>query len=196
MIKAIIFDMNGVFIRDAGPLSLRIEKRFGVSAYEIYPLIKDILHRVRKPGADSRPLWQPLLDCLNTSYDDFFNLWFEGESLNEDLLQFAKELKKQDIKIIILSNNFPERTRNYRQQFPELFTVVDEQYFSWETGNVKPNPEAFTQILEKHDFSPSEYVYFDDNDENLAAATKLGITTHKYQDLADMKKFLLSLANV
>ncbi len=196
MIKAIIFDMNGVFIRDAGPLSLRIEKRFGVSAYEIYPLIKDILHRVRKPGADSRTLWQPLLDRLNTSYDDFFKFWFEGESLNEDLLQFAKDLKKQDIKIIILSNNFPERTRNYRQQFPELFAVVDEQYFSWETGKVKPSPEAFSQVLEKHDFSPSEYVYFDDNDENLAAATKLGIITHKYQDIADMKKFLLSLANV
>ncbi|MBI2310856.1 HAD-IA family hydrolase, partial [Candidatus Collierbacteria bacterium] len=180
MIKAIIFDMNGVFIRDAGPLSLRIEKRFGVSAYEIYPLIKDILHRARKPGADSRPLWQSLLDRLNTSYDDFFKFWFEGESLNEDLLQFAKDLRKQDIKIIILSNNFPERTRNYRQQFPELFAAVDEQYFSWETGKVKPSPEAFSQVLEKHDFSPSEYVYFDDNDENLAAATKLGIITHKY----------------
>lgn len=188
--------MNGVFVKDAGPLSLRIEKRFEISAYEIYPLIKSILHQVRKPDADSRPLWRPLLDRVNISYDDFFKFWFEGESLNEGLLQFVKDLKKQSIKIIILSNNFLERTRNYRQQFPELFTAVDEQYFSWETGNVKPNLEAYTQILEKHDFLPNEYFYFDDSDENLAAASKLGIVTHKYQDIADMKKFLLSLANV
>ncbi len=182
--------MNGVFIKDAGPLSQRIESKFGIPADEIYPLIKQILHEVRKPDADSTLLWQPLLDRLDFNYKDFFNFWFEGESLNTELLQFAKEQRSRGIKIIILSNNFPERTRNYRQRFPEMFSVVDEQYFSWETGNIKPHPEAITQILERHDFRPNEYVYFDDSDENLDTAAKLGVITHRYVDLPDTKKFL------
>ena len=185
--------MNGVFVKDAGPFSNRIEARFGIPADEIYPLLKTILHQVRQPGSYSRSHWQPILDRLGVSYEDFFEFWFEGESLNEELLQSVKELKGRGVKIMVLSNNFPERTINYRQRFPELFETVDEQYFSWETGNIKPNPEAFTQILQTHDFLPDEYLYFDDSDDNLAAAARLGIVVHKYQDILDAKKFLEEL---
>lgn len=188
--------MNGVFIKDSGPLSKRIEKDFSINAGEIYPLIKTALKQVRVPGANSRPVWQPVLVRLNMTYEDFFKYWFSGESLNDELLQYAKELRQQGIKVIILSNNFPERTNNYRRLYPELFNVVDEQYFSWETGNVKPNTEAFTQILEKHDFLPNEYLYFDDSEENLASASKLGINVHLYQNLQDTKNFISTLQNV
>lgn len=188
--------MNGVFVKDAGPFSHRIEARFGIQADEIYPLLKTVLHQVRQPGVDSRPLWQPLLDRLGVSYEDFFEFWFEGESLNEELLQYVKELKEKGIKIMVLSNNFPERTLNYRQRFPELFKAVDEQYFSWETGNIKPHSEAYTQIINKHDYLPSEYVYLDDSDDNLAAAAKLGIVTHHFLDLADTEKFIRELHGI
>ena len=195
-IKAIIFDMNGVFIKDSGPLSKRIEEDFKIDAGEIYPLIKTALKQVRVPGANSRPIWQPVLERLNMTYEDFFKYWFSGESLNDELLQYTKELRQLGIKVIILSNNFPERTNNYRQLYPELFNEVDEQYFSWETGNVKPNPEAYTQIIEKHDFLPSEYLYFDDSDQNLASASKLGVNVHLYQNLQDTKNFINTLQNV
>ena len=195
-IKAIIFDMNGVFINDSGPLSKRIEKDFKINADEIYPLIKAALKQVRQPGIDPRPVWQPILERLNISYEEFFKYWFSGESLNEELLQYAKELRQKGIKIIILSNNFPERTNNYRQLYPELFNAVDEQYFSWETGNIKPNTEAYTQILDKHDYLPSEYLYFDDNDDNLAVASRLGIVAHLYHNLQDIKNIINSFQNV
>lgn len=196
MIKAVIFDMNGVFIKDSGPLSKRIEKDFGITSDDIWPLIKEALQKVRVPGTDSRPAWQPVLDKLNLTYESFFKYWFDGESLNEELLQYAKDLKSKGLQIIILSNNFPERTTNYRNLYPELFAQVDEQYFSWETGKIKPDLGAFSQIVENHNFLPSEYIYFDDSDENLAAASRLGIITHHYQDIADTKSFIATFQNV
>jgi len=195
-IKAIIFDMNGVFIKDSGPLSKRIEKDFKIGADEIYPLIKTALKQVRVPEANSRPIWQPVLERLKMTYEDFFKYWFGGESLNEELFQYTKELRQQGYRIIILSNNFPERTNNYRQLYPELFREIDEQYFSWETGNIKPNPESYTQIIEKHDYLPNEYLYFDDSEENLASAQKLGINVRLYQNLQDTKNFISTLQNV
>lgn len=190
MYKCVIFDMNGVFIKDSGPLSVRIEKQFGIPASTAWPLIKEALKKVRVPGSETKPVWQPVLDLLKISYQDFFDFWFSGESLNQELLDFAKSLKSNGTIITILSNNFPERTTNYRQLYPQLFAQIDEQYFSWETGKIKPDLAAFTQILDKHSFTPQEYVYFDDSEENLAAAASLGIVTHKYHDLEEAKNFL------
>lgn len=182
--------MNGVFIKDSGPLSVRLADKFHIPLDDIYPLLMDTLKKVRSPKADSRKLWQPVLDKLHLSYEEFFEFWFHGESLNEELLSFTKELKEKGIKIIILSNNFPERTNHYRQLYPELFQVLDEEYFSWETGNIKPDPKAYSQILDSHPFHPSEYLYFDDKDDYLAAAGQLGIITHKFSDIEDTKSFI------
>lgn len=181
-IKAVIFDMNGVLIKDSGPVSKRLESKYGISADILWPVIKLALKDVRVPEANSTLAWKPLLDLLKVSYEDFFKFWFEGESLNKQLLDFVKAIKKEGVKIIILSNNFPERTNNYRNIFPELFDEVDEQYFSWETGNVKPDINAFTQIINKSHLLPSEYLYFDDNDDNIDIAKSLGINAIKFQN--------------
>lgn len=190
-INAAIFDMNGVFILDSGPLSQRVENDYKISSEDFFPILKTALKQVRVPGANTSTCWQPVLEKLGLSTDEFFKYWFQGETLNTDLLQYVKELKEQGIKTIILSNNFPERTNNYRKLYPELFNVIDEQYFSWETGNIKPNKESFTQILNAHTFLPEDYIYFDDNDENLAAASNLGITAHKYLSVEDIKKTII-----
>ncbi len=191
MTKAIIFDMNGVFINDSGPLSERVEKDFNIDITQFHALLKTALKQVRVPGTNTALVWQPMLDLLSITYDEFFNYWFKGESLNNELLQFASSLRQQGIKIIILSNNFPERTNFYRKIYPELFRQVDKQYFSWETGNIKPDPKAILQIINDHDYLPEEYLYFDDKEENLEAARKLGILAYIYKSVEDIKKYIV-----
>ena len=191
--KAIICDVNGVLIKEISPLSQRVETDFAIPIEEFHSLLKSVLKKIRQPNVESTPLWQPILQKLSLSHDEFFNYWFKGEIVNQDLLQYIKELKGRGFITVILSNNFPERTNHYRLQYPQIFEIFDEEYFSWETGNAKPDARAFTQILQKHNFRPEEYVLLDDSDENLVVATtQIGIISHKYLNVADTRLFIES----
>lgn len=178
MIKAIIFDLNGVFL-ESQLLSTRFCQKFpNVSEEEFVQALKDVMSQVRKPGVSNAfKLWQPYFQKwgLSLSSNDFWQFWFSGEHLVPKLLEYAQTFRQKGIKVFILSNNFKERTQYYREHFPEIFSSVDGSYFSWETGFVKPEPSTFTNLLERNNLKPEETIFFDDQDKNIETATSLGI---------------------
>lgn len=195
MIKAVIFDLNGVFL-ESDRLSDRVEKEYGVPGDKFWLALKGVLTTTRKPNAESFfKLLKPHLKELNfqVSEEEFFDFWLSGERLAPEVLEYAKGLRSKGIKIFILSRNFKERTEYYRKNFPEIFANVDKAYFSWETGLVKPNPQAYKTILEEHGLKPEECVYFDDVDENIEVARNLGLYAQKYEGLEPARSFLTEL---
>jgi len=145
----------------------------------------------RKPGLeDSFKFWQPHLKRLGLSLskEEFFNFWFSGERLVPEVLKYVKELRKKGIKVFILSNNFKERTEYYRKNFPEIFENIDGAYFSWETGFVKPDPQAYQNILRQNGLKPEDCLYFDDSSKNIEVARGLGIDAQEYQGLDKIKE--------
>lgn len=195
MIKAVIFDLNGVFLQSEH-LSDRMQERYGVSSEAFVTALKEVMKEARKPGVgDSFLLWKPHLEKLGLKLtkEEFFNFWFSGEKIVPELLEYARELRKSGVKVVILSNNFRERTNYYRQRFPELFSDLDGAYFSWETGYVKPDPEAYKHLMKEQDLMPGQCVYFDDSDENIAVTKELGIESFKYEGLNTTKEHLEGL---
>ena len=195
MIKAVIFDLNGVFLKSRY-LTDRLEEKYGVRAEKILPVLKEVMAIAQKPGVeDSFTLWKPKLAKLGikVSREEFFDLWFSGEELAHGGPLFVKELKDKGLKLFVLSNNFKERTEYYRIRFADFFSRFDGVYFSHETGFVKPDPGAYQNILFKNGLSPENCVYFDDSEKNVAMAQGLGIRAQKYDGLLEMKKFLRKL---
>ncbi len=183
MIKAIIFDLNGIFIQSP-KLSERFEKDFGVHISEFLPKLGEIMDKVRQPNAGgSFQYWKPVLDewNINLSEQDFWDYWFKVETVSERMVNFAKELRAKGIKVFILSNNFKERAKYYGN-YPWIHEAVDKVYFSWQTGLIKPDPQAWIQILSENNLKPDECLYFDDQEKNLKSAESIGIKSFMFSN--------------
>jgi|SRR3989338_2727411 len=197
MIRAVIFDLNGVFIKSP-KLSVRFYEKFGVGEEKFWPALKEIMAKVRMPKAgDAFSYFKPHFDDWNIALTrkQFFDFWFSAEKKVPEMIAIAKKLKEKRIKLFILSNNFAERANYYNKEFGELFKLFDGIYFSFQMGFVKPNTRAFENILSKNKLRPEECLYFDDSIENVEAAKRLGIAafvfegSHKTADV--LKKYSL-----
>jgi HAD superfamily hydrolase (TIGR01509 family) len=182
MLKAIIFDLNGVFITSP-KLSDRFELDFGIPSSEFLPELSRIMDAVRRPGATSTfAYWKPLLEKWSISMNEkaFWKYWFEAETPSDEMIALARDLKGEGMKVITLSNNFKERAEYYAH-YPWMQSVVEKAYFSWQTGFVKPDLEAWKLVLTDFQLEPQECIYFDDQEKNLIAAESLGIRSFMFE---------------
>ncbi len=62
-----------------------------------------------------------------------------------------------------------------KHQIADLSLLFDKTYYSFEMGLRKPNPKIFEQVLSDCGLIAQETVFFDDSQENIAAANSLGI---------------------
>lgn len=197
MMKAVIFDLNGVFL-GGDLLSTRFEQDFSVKAGDFISALKEIMPIVRKPKAPSCfSLFKPYLKKWGLKFNkpEFFQYWFSGEHPVIELITYARGLKKRKIRVFILSNNFKERTKYYRKHFPDIFAAVDKAYFSWETGFVKPDEKSFRFILQENELKPEECAYFDNDEENVVVAKRIGIRAFLYNGFEETKQFLEIMMN-
>jgi len=188
MIKAIIFDLNGIFIQSP-KLSDRFEQDFGISVSQFLPKISEIMGKVRQPNAGGAfQYWQPVLKewNVNLSEKEFWDYWFGVEKVSEEMVNFARELKTKNIKVFILSNNFKERAEYYGH-YPWMYEVVDKTYFSWQTGFVKPDPQDWQLVLKENNLKPEECLYFDDQEKNVKAGESVGIKSFIFENDEDLK---------
>ncbi|MBU1029081.1 hypothetical protein KKE28_02665, partial [Patescibacteria group bacterium] len=97
--RAIIFDLNGVFIKSPY-LSDRFKEDFGISLDEFLPALKDVMAQVRLPDADSLySCWQPYfekwgVDLTEAQLQDY---WFGAEKEVPEMTTLTRRLKAAGI---------------------------------------------------------------------------------------------------
>ena len=185
MTKNILFDLNGIFIQSPY-LTDRFRDGFGVAEEASMRALKEVMAQIRLPDAVSAyDAWRPYLVEWGISMDEeqLHDFWFGAETENIEMVRLAKKLKKAEHVLYILSNNFKERAEYYERTFDfmrpgaDLFTKI---YYSWQTGFVKPDKEAFENFLKKEKLDASDCVFFDDSQRNVTAAQGAGIRSYVY----------------
>ncbi len=187
--KAVIFDLNGIFIRSM-KLSERFEKDFKIPISEFVPTLSEIMKKTREKNAPgSFQYWKEAFVKwkIEMSESDFWKYWFGAETVDEEMVALAKDLREKGIKIFILSNNFKERAEFYKE-YPWVSDSIDKVYFSYHTGFVKPDSRAWQHILEENNLQAEDCIYFDDQESNTLAAHKIGIESYLFENVEKTKE--------
>jgi HAD superfamily hydrolase (TIGR01509 family) len=190
MIKAIIFDLNGVFIQSP-KLSERFLNDYKVKVEDFLPALQGIMEKVRMPNAGNAfNYWKPYLEKwdVKLSEDQFFGYWFSAETENLELTDYAVRLKNDGVKLFILSNNFVERANYYKERFPFLEEIFEKIYYSWQTGFIKPDPAAFELLLHENYLQGNECLYFDDSLKNIETAKSFGINAYEFTGIDGIRE--------
>lgn len=193
MLKAAIFDLNGIFLQSE-KLSDRFERDYAVPVPEFLPTLSEIMDKVRQPDAGRAfDYWEPVFKEWNIhlSEQEFWDYWFKAEKVSDEMVSLARTLKEKGIKVFILSNNFKERAEYYGH-YPWVHDAVDKVYFSWQTGYIKPDTRAWSSILEENRLIAGDCIYFDDQEKNLKAAESVGIEAHMFTTEEELKKIINS----
>jgi len=192
-IKAVLFDLGGVFFEDGTEKFLNIlSKKTNKKYQELYPIFrqgKSLEYRENKLSGKvffdlaSNEIGQILKP------DELNNLWASQYTEINGVRNIAEELKKQGLTVGILSDNVPERV-NYLQKKYKFLGLFDLVIFSYEANLTKGNPEIYNLALNKLKLQPNEVIFVDDRQSNLDIAKEVGIVPILFTDSESLKEKL------
>lgn len=74
----------------------------------------------------------------------------------------------------------------------DVFSSFAHLFLSYETGNAKPQPAAFLDVVRHFDCAAEDIVFFDDNANNVAAAMESGLCARQVRGFTELKHALSS----
>lgn len=190
MIKAIVFDFNGVF---ANPREKQIMFN-ACSKLGRNKLLAEIKYYFYMPSLESgstkdRQFWQNLLGKLSEKqYNELVVKEFQKPfSANKKLYALCKKLSKK-FRIHLISNANALQVSAYKKQ--KLYAPFEKIFLSHETGFVKPNPSAFSDFLKKTGLKARECIFVDDKFLNVLVAKLFGFRGIQFRNDAQFEKEL------
>lgn len=188
-VKVILFDADGVVVRTEKPFSHVYAAEKGFDPSEITPFFAGDFQKALVGEADlkqllerHRTIWR-----WDGSHEELMTQWFEAEHVIDNaLVEEIKVLRELGLRCILATNQEQYRAEYLENKmFPGVF---DRTYSSAALGVKKPNAEFYNKILSdlaEDGVQPDEVVYFDDDAENVEAASKLGIHSVLYKGISD-----------
>ncbi len=205
-IKAVIFDFGGVFAYDVFPFTVKdIANAFRVSESEVKSALKDnSVKEFGKGNISEEEFWKRFSKILNKSLPENYNellikSYKKYSHIDGKMKKLALYLKKRGYKIAVLSNTIsPHMNFNLERGRFSLFDVV---VLSPQVHCAKPERKIYEETLNRLNVSPEEAVYFDNKEEYVLYAKKLGIKAFLFTgyNLAvdDLEKLIhLNLKNI
>lgn len=192
MIKAVIFDLDGVYFKNGKSNFIKSLVDLGVSEDEAKRVFlkSDLMNKSYKAGKISGEefwTWAAKEWNIKKSPEELIKILQKGYELNEIAMPLIKLLKAKGIKLIICSNNFKERIKCLDERF-NFVKDFDYSILSYEYGILKP--ELFKKIKEKTGFDNSEVLILDDGEDLIKEAIRQGFNAVLCKDNDDLKKYL------
>lgn len=112
--------------------------------------------------------------------------------MDQNMVNWLDRLRDSGFKTAVLSNMHCDMAAHVRRNFAWL-RRVDCPILSCELLLSKPDPAIYERCLECLKLQPSEVVFIDDREPNVAAARALGIAGLRFQSVEQLRVDLASL---
>lgn len=218
MIKAIIFDLDGLLV-DTEIISFKVYQqllkafniRFSKEEYSKYYSGKTELNNIKQLTESYHLDWtidQGIKEVL-----DLEQIYLsEGVLLKPGAKELLSFLKNHNYKIALATSSLKERALNILDTH-KLLHYFDVLVFSEDIAKSKSNPEIFLKALNKLDISNQETIILEDSENGILAANKAHIPVicipdmkipandyldnalAVYRSLNDVKEYLIGVQN-
>ena len=200
VIRALIFDYGGVFMRTMDPRPRReLERRLGLPPGEASRLVfgSPMWEEAQLGRVTSAEFWASVGQQLGLDAEglvEFQRAFWAGDRLDEELMALVRHLRAEGYRTALLSNNPAE----WRQHVEELgiADAFDVIVVSGCEGVMKPGLEIFARTLERLGVPAQAAVFVDDFRENVDAARQAGLEGARFQGLAPLRVQLRDLGVV
>jgi putative hydrolase of the HAD superfamily len=195
MIKAILFDADGVVIAPHPYFSKRLQDEFGISSEKVLPFFKNEFKTCTIGKTDLKneiakylPEWG-----WNKSLDEMLAIWFSGEKVvNEEILEIVDGLRLKGMKCYLASDNEKYRA-NYLVNEMGLEKHFDGMFFSCNLGCTKSEPQFYEKALAELKLQPDGVMYWDDDPKNIEVAKIKGMDARVYEGINSLRIELTKL---
>jgi len=187
--KVVLWFDNTVFYRKMAARSPLSAERIG----EIARRSPEFVELFDLGRLTPREFYERLLAKLETTvgFDEFMAAYVDVFSVNAPVLDILRRLKIEH-RLVLVSNVDPVRFSFIRRRFPETM-IFDDYVLSYELGMMKPDERVYRTALEKAGAEPSECVFIDDLEVNIAGARALGMPAVLYRPETDLEQELRKL---
>lgn len=196
MIKAVIFDNNGVLTScDADYTCPKFAEYFGIDNSIVGPTFNKLVEDADFGRETTDEFFVRLCHELNVN-DDTTELWKmfrQGYAPKPGMREILEELKNK-YKIALLTN-FIDAFDYFNENVWHYDDLFDQIFVSSKLGMVKPNADIYRYALEKLGVKPEEAVFVDDRQNNIDAAEKLGIKGLLFKDVDQFKTVIYNAFN-
>lgn len=203
MIKAICFDLDGVFFTPKGKNSFH---NFLIEMCGDKELVDNLMYKspemsqLVRGQISQADFWNRVrqITGIELSDKEFAERWVKDYEVDEKVLESVKNAKRLGYKTCVCTNNNAIRLPILVEQYKlnELFDCIVSSH---EVGFTKPDKKIFEALLDKLHVEAKELVYSDDNLERLAGARELGINVFQFhtfeQFVEELQKLGVDLEN-
>jgi len=192
MIKAVIFDNNGVLTTGnvKGPFP-KVAKFFGISPDKLKIFWSKGSKKLDRGKITIDKFLKDLIKEIDPKKDfqKLQEIYYSCYKPKKEVRNFAKKLSK-NYEVALLTN-FGNAFKKYNKiwELDRIFPK-DKIFVSYVLKMIKPHRQIYKYVLKKLRRRPEETIFIDDNKKYIEGAKKAGMNTILFKSLPQLKKDL------
>lgn len=198
MIKNVVFDFGQVLVHFDPAYMVGQYVTDGEDAAQIAQVLFDRLYWDRLDAGtigDEEVVGESckrLPARLHAVTREIYDHWIYHLPPMEGMEALVRELKESGVRLYLLSN-ISTYFAEHASEIP-ILSYFDGCVFSAVCGHVKPSREIFAHLCESYGLEPTETLFVDDSEKNVAGAEKYGLLGYLFDGDAEALRAHLASA--